>query len=412
MDRSFLNVDFKYSRVKDKTDKSLEIYKFYINSLYVAITRSICNVYMIESNPKHKLLCLLDVNQIKEVDIKAQESSREEWQKEANKLLTQGKQEQAKAIEDNILQHTTVPWQPIDNEELTRLRTAVFEQKVANKKDTFRLLNYAMIYSNFAIIKQLQDIGIKAANNTDKCMPIMIDEYFNDYNYKKIDNILKIVDRYGTDFRNQFNLTPLMAAVYVGKQLHVKTLISLGASLTAVDNNNRNAFMIAISRATDDKKYCTGVFHEIYHHLKPDAILLKLNNKLVKIEEHKSEYFCLYLLVTKIKNSIDIKNGSRIITFRSGDIINMLQDFPDDIIPSYRKSRQYIQGLLARNEVDSKYTYSKRLFERMRIGIYTLNSLLQIKLNDKWEDLYSSLMDDESDKSKNLRTFTKLCQTE
>ena len=74
MDRSFLNVDFKYSRVKDKADKSLEIYKFYINALYVAITRSICNVYMIESNPTHKLLRLLDINQIKEVNIKSQES--------------------------------------------------------------------------------------------------------------------------------------------------------------------------------------------------------------------------------------------------------------------------------------------------------------------------------------------------
>ncbi len=50
---------------------------------------------MIESNPTHKLLRLLDVNQIKEVNIKAQESSREEWQKEASKLLIQGKQEQA-----------------------------------------------------------------------------------------------------------------------------------------------------------------------------------------------------------------------------------------------------------------------------------------------------------------------------
>ena len=43
-----------------------------------------------------------------------------------------------------------------------------------------------MIYSNFVIIKQLQDIGVKAANNTNKCMPIMIGEYFNDYNYKKL----------------------------------------------------------------------------------------------------------------------------------------------------------------------------------------------------------------------------------
>ena len=60
-DRSFLDADFKYARVKDKTDKSLEIYKFYINALYVAITRSICNVYIIEPNPSHKFLRLLGI---------------------------------------------------------------------------------------------------------------------------------------------------------------------------------------------------------------------------------------------------------------------------------------------------------------------------------------------------------------
>ncbi len=302
------------------------------------------------------------------------------------------------------MQHTKVSWKPIDNDELIKLCTAVLEQKVAGKKDVFRLLNYAMLYSNFVIIKQLQDIGVKAANNTSKCIPVMLDEYFTDYTYKKIDRMLATIDRHGVDFRNQFNLTPLMAAAYVGKPRYIEALISLGASLTSVDNNPRNAFMIAISRAMDDKKYCIGVFYQIYHHLKPDAILLKINNKLVKIEEHKSEYFFLYLLLTKIRNAVDTKNNSRILAFRSGDIVDMLQDFPDDIIPSYRKNRQYIQGLLARNEVESNYTYGKRLFLRIRIGIYTLNSLLQIKLNDNWEDLYLSSIEDKGDKVKKLLT--------
>ncbi|MCL2355155.1 MAG: hypothetical protein FWC68_04730 [Oscillospiraceae bacterium] len=53
---------------------------------------------MIESNPSQKFLRLLDINQIKEVNIEAKESSREEWQKEASKLIIQGKEVQAKAI--------------------------------------------------------------------------------------------------------------------------------------------------------------------------------------------------------------------------------------------------------------------------------------------------------------------------
>ncbi|MDD5273570.1 MAG: UvrD-helicase domain-containing protein, partial [Methylovulum sp.] len=54
-----LDQDIKYARAKDKTDKSLEVYKFYVNALYVALTRAIKNLYWIESSPKQPLLDLL-----------------------------------------------------------------------------------------------------------------------------------------------------------------------------------------------------------------------------------------------------------------------------------------------------------------------------------------------------------------
>ncbi len=387
MDRSFLDTDFKYSRTKEKTDKSLEIYKFYINSLYVAITRSICNVYMIESNPAHKLLRLLDINQIKEVTIEAKESSREEWQKEASKLITQGKEEQAKAIEDSILQHKVIPWKIIDNQQLTQLQDVVLVQKTANKKDIIKLLNYAIIYSNVRIIKNLQDIGVKAANNLLKCVALMQDEYFVDYIYKNTNNILQKVDQFGIDYRNEFNLTPLMCAAYIGKKLHIETLISLGASVDLTDNNHRNAFMIAIARAVSDVKYCTGLFPDIYEYLKPDALIVKINNKLVKIESYKSEYFLLYLLLTKIRNITCVQDDQHIV-FRSGTIGDMLKNMPENIVPKQRKSAEYIRSILARNEVNSKYPYNKHLFTRIKIGVYSLNKELQIKLNDDWQMLY------------------------
>ena len=50
LDHAALNQEFKYARAKNKTDKSMEVYKFYINSLYVAITRAIKSVYLIEKN--------------------------------------------------------------------------------------------------------------------------------------------------------------------------------------------------------------------------------------------------------------------------------------------------------------------------------------------------------------------------
>lgn len=387
MDRSFLDTDFKYSRTKEKADKSLEIYKFYINSLYVAITRSICNVYMIESNPSHKFLRLLDINQIKEVTIEAKESSREEWQKEASKLIIQGKEEQAKAIEDSILQHKVIPWKIVDNQQLMQLQDAVLVQKTANKKDIIKLLNYAIIYSDSIIIKKLQSIGVKAANNIAKCVTIMQDEYFIDYIYKNTNAILQKVDQFGIDYRNEFNLTPLMCAAYIGKKSHIETLISLGASVDLIDNNRRNAFMIAIARAGSDIKYCTGLFPDIYEYLKPDALIVKINNKLVKIESYKSEYFLLYLLLTKIRNITHVKDNHHLV-FRSGTIGDMLKNMPENIVAKQRKSAEYIRSILARNEVNSNYPYNKHLFTRIKIGVYSLNKELQVKLNDNWQMLY------------------------
>ena len=386
-DRSFLDADFKYARVKDKTDKSLEIYKFYINALYVAITRSVCNVYIIESNPSHKFLRLLEINEIQEINIEATESSREDWQKEANKLIMQGKDEQAKAIETNILQHQNITWTPIDQDEFKHLYEKVISQKTADKKECIKLLNYSIIYSDLALIKQLQIDGLKAAANISKCIPLMLDQYFNDYLYQNTTNLLKKIDLFGTEFRNEFNLTPLMSAAYVGKKNYIEMLISLGASINATDNNQRNAFMIALSRATDDMKYCNSGFEEIYQQLKPDAIILKINNKLVKIESYKSEYFFLYFLITKIKNSHAYKDNQSKPAFKAGDISTLLKEFSESVVPRYRKNRDYVSALFARNEVHSNYPYNKQLFSRIAIGVYTINPDIEIKICDMWSKL-------------------------
>ena len=50
-----------YRRAKDKSDKSLEVYKFFVNALYVALTRAIKNIYVIESDTAHPLFGLLAI---------------------------------------------------------------------------------------------------------------------------------------------------------------------------------------------------------------------------------------------------------------------------------------------------------------------------------------------------------------
>src|SRR5206468_1469307 len=51
--------ELRYARARDKSDKSLEIYKFHVNALYVAITRAVENLYLIEANPGQRLFEVL-----------------------------------------------------------------------------------------------------------------------------------------------------------------------------------------------------------------------------------------------------------------------------------------------------------------------------------------------------------------
>ena len=53
--------ELDYRRAKDKSDKSLEVYKFFVNALYVALTRATANLYLIESDTEHPLFKLLEL---------------------------------------------------------------------------------------------------------------------------------------------------------------------------------------------------------------------------------------------------------------------------------------------------------------------------------------------------------------
>ena len=106
-----------YRRARDKSDKSLEVYKFFVNALYGALTRAVTNLYLIETDTAHPLFSLLGLTAAGgEAQVRARQSSLEEWQKEVRKLERQGKQEQAEAIRRTILKQTSPPWSVLTGE--------------------------------------------------------------------------------------------------------------------------------------------------------------------------------------------------------------------------------------------------------------------------------------------------------
>ena len=161
-----LNGELQYSRAKDKSDKSLEVYKFYINSLYVAITRAVKNLYVIESARKHDLLQLLGLVDFRQhVNIKDQSSSLEDWQREARKLELQGKKEQADDIKKNILKVEGVPWEVTTAAKFEELKKQALDPDIYNKKAKDQLYEYALMYYEMSIFPRLIALKYRKAES-------------------------------------------------------------------------------------------------------------------------------------------------------------------------------------------------------------------------------------------------------
>jgi hypothetical protein len=60
------------------------------------------------------------------------------------------------------------------------------------------------------------------------------------------------------------------------------------------------------------------------------------------------------------------------------DFMQYLTNMPSYILPDYRRKRQYINSILAKNEVNNKNIYNKKLFFRRVRGCYDLNPYLRI----------------------------------
>ena len=136
--------ELRYARNCDKKDRSLEVYKFYINSLYVAITRAVENLYWLERRTDHKAFRLLNLSPAAgNMNLSSAKSTMEEWRKEAGKLEAQGKNEQAETIRRTVLKHEPVPWTVLTREKLPELLKTALDWKNFNGKAKRQLLNYA-----------------------------------------------------------------------------------------------------------------------------------------------------------------------------------------------------------------------------------------------------------------------------
>jgi len=385
------DTEFRYGRVKEKSDKSLEIYKFYINALYVAITRAVENLYLIEANPSQRLFELLGLTGWEgPLDLAEHGSSLEEWRQEARKLELQGKQEQADEIRTQILKLKPVPWEVLKGETLNALEQRTFTKQ--DKQAKLLLFEYALVYQDRQRLNALAQTDFRPAKHPDKGIKSLTQKYFLSYELKKPDAMLREVERYGVDFRNPFNQTPLMIAARLGNAEHVASLVEMGADTGLVNNGGFNAFHIVLEQACIAPHYAARKLAGVYTKLAPPDMVMQVDGRLVKLDNRLMEFLLLNLMIAMFYTRL----GANVVrfgggAFSSGDFVEVLHHFPAALVPARRKQRAYISSILAKNEVHRDDPYNRKLFRRLKHGHYIINPKLAVWVEGAWRNIYDLL---------------------
>ncbi len=385
-----LGKELLFSRAKDKSDKSLEIYKFHINALYVAVTRAVKNIYLIESNPQQGLFDLLGLRVAEgKLELEEYGSSLEEWRAEAHKLELQGKQEQADEIRSQILRQKQVPWQVLQGDALAELHGRALE--AADRKARLLLFEYALVYHDLNRLNALAEAGFEPAKRPEKGLKALNKKHFMAYELKHPGAVLRQCGEYGTDFRNPFNQTPLMIASRLGNANLVDALIERDADTERVNNAGFNAFRIALEQACNDDKYATRKLAAIYEKLEPESISVQVESRLVKLDNRLMEFLMLNLMMAMFYTRLGRKIVHNAGAFESADFVEVLAHFPERLVPARRKKRAYISSILSKNETSREDKYNRKLFYRIKRGHYIINPRLSVRVEGEWRNVYELL---------------------
>ncbi|MGZ8155403.1 MAG: ankyrin repeat domain-containing protein [Burkholderiales bacterium] len=402
--------DLDYSRAADKSDKSLEVYKFFVNALYVALTRAVRNVYVIEADTRHPLLRLLGLEDARErLDIAEQKSTLEEWQYEAHRLEQQGKLEQAEEVRRAVLHVQAAPWPVFDVPALAALADRALDPASISNKPRQQLYDYAVYHDEPGWVEKLAEQRFQPARGMlalmqerDARLSVvgvnLVKRHHASYESRNLKEVLRQVDQYGVDFRNPFNHTPLMVAATRGNVPLVEALLARGANVEIADNHGRLAYHLALLRALLDADYARGPFEAMARLLAPQAVDLKVDERLVKLDAHLPEFFLVNAMLPLMQHRLNYPQRWHRPGLTVNDFLLPAAALPEAVLPERRRRRSYLSGVLSRNEISREYAYNRKLFARTGHGHYVLNPGLALRIGEDWTPIYDRLYPPEIDR--------------
>jgi hypothetical protein len=383
--------ELAYNRAANKQDKDAEVYKFYINSLYVAITRAVKNIYIFEKLAKHPALQLLQLAETKEeIKITETKSTVEEWLAEAHRLEEQGKYEQAEQIRAKYLGYEYLSPEQLEVVKNLALDPAKKEFEV--KKERKQLFQYAQAHQRYDWVEQLAQLQFQRAIVLMKEVRQDRKEYAKNIRLGRKVEAFKVIKKYGVDFvTDDDGATGFMVALHHGHEVMINEFNQLRASLLVKDKLDKTVANYLLSGYLQNiilKKQTASlsILNRYWRLVNPHSMAYETSNRKFQVNSHSMVYFLLVLM-----RSVDEINHKRAIyrkgkpeerkltAFTMDDMVQYTGFVPDDILPTYRKNRQYINSVLSSNEISRQdFTNCKMAFARVERGVYVVN------YNIKW----------------------------
>jgi hypothetical protein len=420
--------ELDYRRGRDKADKSLELFKFYVNALYVAMTRAVETLTVVEQDTAHPLLGLLGLQLTAMGDAAlapTKASTQEEWAQEARKLELQGKAEQAQAIRSTFLQHKPVPWTPWSRALIEELAPKAMDPKNPSSKPRQTVFDYAVWHgqhqwisalgrAGFAPAKGLTEAGDFWGAGTElphrygylnpawEALEVLIrktvaagrQRHLLPWQGKHFKDLLRQVDTHGPDHASVVGATPLMLAATAGNAALVQALLAKGADPSRRDEFGHTAWDMAVSRAMQEPSFAKTGLPAIFELLAPQALDVQTGGRLVRLQRKQGEYWVLTLMLAGLKTQ-----WSRCIQrklelwkcpagFFADQLHDVLSELPAWLWADKRRKRSYVNQVLARAEVNSSYQPARQLWVRAKNGHYLPNPDMKLRLGEAWVPVY------------------------
>jgi hypothetical protein len=173
-----------------------------------------------------------------------------------------------------------------------------------------------------------------------------------------------------------------------------EALLDRDADTSLVDGNGLNAFEISLERACADERFARTKLPAVFERLAPASLDLQIDGRLVKLDRRLMEYLMLCVAMVLFYHRLGENYASRGRLLSAVDFAEVLDHFPESVVPARRKKRAYISSILSKNEVSRQGPYNRKLFLRVSHGQYLINPQLAVRVEGDWRRIYELLCSD------------------